>query len=87
MFFCVKTPPADPPAPTIEAPSGSPTANESTQLVDGELGGGRRGSFKKPQVCLRCHTIKPKHVHHCSTCNRCIVNMDHVNELQGLGFC
>jgi hypothetical protein len=28
-------------------------------------------------TCSRCATAKPKHVHHCSTCERCIVHMDH----------
>ena len=24
-----------------------------------------------------CHVFKPERCHHCSTCNRCVLNMDH----------
>lgn len=27
--------------------------------------------------CLICHVFKPERTHHCSTCNRCVLNMDH----------
>ena len=32
---------------------------------------------KKRRYCLICHIFKPERCHHCSTCNRCILNMDH----------
>lgn len=27
--------------------------------------------------CKKCDTFRPKHTHHCSTCNACVLNMDH----------
>jgi palmitoyltransferase len=30
-----------------------------------------------PRVCRRCRTLKPWKAHHCSTCQRCMVRMDH----------
>jgi len=30
-----------------------------------------------PRVCRRCKTLKPFKAHHCSSCRRCIVRMDH----------
>lgn len=30
-----------------------------------------------PRVCKRCKSIKPYRAHHCSTCSRCIIRMDH----------
>lgn len=30
-----------------------------------------------PRVCRRCKTLKPFKAHHCSTCSRCIIRMDH----------
>ena len=32
---------------------------------------------KRRRYCLMCHVFKPERCHHCSTCNRCILNMDH----------
>ena len=32
---------------------------------------------KKRRYCLICHIFKPERTHHCSTCNRCVLNMDH----------
>ena len=32
---------------------------------------------KKRRYCLICHIFKPERCHHCSTCNRCVLNMDH----------
>eukprot|EP01017_Pseudomicrothorax_dubius_P037411 TRINITY_DN547_c0_g1_i2.p1 TRINITY_DN547_c0_g1~~TRINITY_DN547_c0_g1_i2.p1 ORF type:complete len:283 (-),score=20.82 TRINITY_DN547_c0_g1_i2:141-989(-) len=29
------------------------------------------------KYCLTCHTFKPERCHHCSVCNRCVLNMDH----------
>jgi len=30
-----------------------------------------------PRVCRKCKTVKPNKAHHCSSCGRCIVRMDH----------
>lgn len=30
-----------------------------------------------PRTCRRCKTIKPYSSHHCSTCGRCIIRLDH----------
>ena len=32
---------------------------------------------KRRRYCLMCHVFKPERCHHCSTCNRCVLNMDH----------
>jgi hypothetical protein len=29
------------------------------------------------KYCLICHVYKPERTHHCSTCSRCVLNMDH----------
>jgi palmitoyltransferase len=29
------------------------------------------------RYCLMCHVFKPERCHHCSACNRCVLNMDH----------
>lgn len=30
-----------------------------------------------PRFCKKCHTSKPDRTHHCSTCQRCVLKMDH----------
>ncbi|CAG9310452.1 DHHC2_2 [Blepharisma stoltei] len=32
---------------------------------------------KKKRYCLVCHSFKPERCHHCSTCDTCILGMDH----------
>jgi len=32
---------------------------------------------KRKRYCLMCHVFKPERCHHCSICNRCVLNMDH----------
>ena len=32
---------------------------------------------KRKRYCLMCHVFKPERCHHCSACNRCVLNMDH----------
>jgi len=32
---------------------------------------------KRRRYCLICHIFKPERCHHCSACNRCVLNMDH----------
>jgi len=32
---------------------------------------------KKRRYCLICHIFKPMRCHHCSTCQKCVLNMDH----------
>ncbi len=32
---------------------------------------------KKKRYCLICHIFKPERCHHCSACNKCVLNMDH----------
>lgn len=32
---------------------------------------------KRRRYCLICHIFKPERCHHCSSCNRCVLNMDH----------
>ena len=31
----------------------------------------------KFRTCRRCRTFKPARAHHCSTCQRCVIKMDH----------
>ena len=33
---------------------------------------------KKRRYCLICHIFKPERCHHCSACNRCVLNMDRI---------
>ena len=32
---------------------------------------------KRRRYCLMCNVFKPERCHHCSACNRCVLNMDH----------
>lgn len=32
---------------------------------------------KRRRYCLMCHVFKPERCHHCSACNKCVLNMDH----------
>jgi len=32
---------------------------------------------KRKRYCLMCNVFKPERCHHCSTCGRCVLNMDH----------
>lgn len=32
---------------------------------------------RRKRYCLICHVFKPERCHHCSTCNRCVLAMDH----------
>lgn len=32
---------------------------------------------RRRRYCLLCHSFKPERCHHCSTCQRCVLNMDH----------
>ena len=32
---------------------------------------------RKKRYCLICHLFKPERCHHCSTCQRCVLGMDH----------
>lgn len=34
-------------------------------------------SDKKRKYCLVCKNFKPERAHHCSSCGKCILNMDH----------
>lgn len=34
-------------------------------------------SSGKPRYCKKCAVTKPDRAHHCSTCNRCVLKMDH----------
>lgn len=36
-----------------------------------------KSSTGKPRFCKKCHTTKPDRSHHCSTCGRCVLKMDH----------
>jgi len=40
-----------------------------------ELNTKKYGNKQRP--CRHCQIIKPKEAHHCSTCKRCIIRMDH----------
>lgn len=47
------------------------------------------GLDKYKKMCRRCQAFKPLRAHHCSTCGRCVVKMDHhcpwVNNCVGIG--
>lgn len=32
---------------------------------------------RRKRYCLICHLFKPERCHHCSTCKRCVLGMDH----------
>ena len=58
-----REPTSSPPSPiTHDQQPSSLTAKQST----GEL-----------RFCKKCHTRKPDRAHHCSTCRRCVLKMDH----------
>ena len=38
---------------------------------------GREVQPAPPRVCKRCRVLKPYKAHHCSSCGRCIIRMDH----------
>ncbi len=43
---------------------------------DFEVGGSSNGApFKK--FCRKCNCFKPARAHHCSSCGRCVIKMDH----------
>ncbi|ETN41945.1 uncharacterized protein HMPREF1541_03884 [Cyphellophora europaea CBS 101466] len=47
---------------------------------DGGLGGIQTvtvSSSGESRFCKKCHTPKPDRTHHCSTCKRCVLKMDH----------
>ncbi|KAI8851585.1 DHHC palmitoyltransferase-domain-containing protein [Chytridium lagenaria] len=50
----------------------------SSQGVEIKRDGRRR-------FCRKCHNFKPDRTHHCSTCNRCVLKMDHI--VRGLIVC
>ncbi len=39
--------------------------------------GSTRTDVPKRRYCRRCQCVKPPRAHHCSTCDRCIMKMDH----------
>lgn len=47
---------------------------EMTQRSDTDV---RAGVFTNFQLCQRCECAKPPGAHHCSTCGRCVMDMDH----------
>jgi hypothetical protein len=36
-----------------------------------------RGMDRRPRYCAVCTTLKPDRCHHCRTCDRCVLKMDH----------
>jgi len=54
--------------PRSALPPPSPAATEAAVGTPPPVG---------PRVCRKCKTVKPNKAHHCSSCGRCIVRMDH----------
>ena len=44
-----------------------------------------RDSFRNCAYCIKCDDVKPFGTSHCSTCNKCIVDLDHHCPLTKLG--
>uniref|UniRef100_A0A7S3VH23 S-acyltransferase n=1 Tax=Dunaliella tertiolecta TaxID=3047 RepID=A0A7S3VH23_DUNTE len=53
------------------------TVDECFELSPAHEGTVRQGAYDNHYLCLECQNHKPPGVHHCSTCRRCIVDMDH----------
>lgn len=69
--------------PTLR-PEYSPTDHPQPSTLDGEAGSATTPtpsimakSTGATRFCKKCHHRKPDRAHHCSTCNRCVLKMDH----------
>ncbi|GAA6021575.1 hypothetical protein JCM10207_005072 [Rhodosporidiobolus poonsookiae] len=69
-----------------EEPAEGATREEEALLGgQGQAGGGGDSrpralqvkSDGKPRFCRKCNTFKPDRAHHCSSCRRCVLKMDH----------
>lgn len=62
-------------------------AGEQLEIIDRRSPKMKNGELVT--TCLKCRSYKPLRAHHCSTCGRCVRNMDHhcpwVNNCVGLG--
>ncbi|ORY02973.1 zf-DHHC-domain-containing protein [Basidiobolus meristosporus CBS 931.73] len=67
--------------PPSEATKNSPVASRTTvvsEYISSHISPNSR-------FCNICEVIKPSRCHHCSTCNRCILKMDQINQCVGWG--
>jgi len=56
-----------------EPPSSSPSSPSSPSSSSISL----NNASQVPRTCKRCKAVKPFRAHHCSTCGRCVIKMDH----------
>ncbi|KAL3222554.1 hypothetical protein MRX96_049989 [Rhipicephalus microplus] len=47
------------------------------EMLASQKGVFTRGPDGSARYCVLCHLLKPDRCHHCSTCQRCIMKMDH----------
>ncbi|KAH7963977.1 hypothetical protein HPB51_027781 [Rhipicephalus microplus] len=47
------------------------------EMLASQKGVFTRGPGGSARYCVLCHLLKPDRCHHCSTCRRCIMKMDH----------
>ncbi len=68
--------PANPTIPPVQVVNSSLTCNVSPRWVESRSNIWVKSSGH-PRWCGKCNAPKPDRSHHCSTCNRCILRMDH----------
>jgi palmitoyltransferase ZDHHC3/7/25 len=63
--------------PIVETTGRGNSPDQSTAELRQPLAAPMAEQVELPKVCKRCKTVKPRGVHHCSTCGRCIYRLDH----------
>lgn len=56
---------------------GLPTYEEDEAQMPQDMSTVTAKSSGKPRYCKKCRCLKPDRSHHCSTCGKCVLKMDH----------